>query len=35
MAKKKNSDGRWRSLAVKSLFLADGAALHSIAISGK
>jgi hypothetical protein len=30
-----NSDGRWRSLAVKSLFLADGATPKSIAIFGK
>jgi len=34
-AKKKNSDGRWRSQAVKSLFLADGATPKSIAIFGK
>ena len=34
-AKKINSDGRWRSLAVKSLFLADGATPNSIAIFGK
>ena len=37
MAQKKeiNSDGRWRSLAVQSLFLADGATPNSIAIFGK
>jgi hypothetical protein len=34
MAQKKN-DGTWRSLAVKSLFLADGATPNSIAIFGK
>jgi hypothetical protein len=33
--RKKNSDGRWRSLAVKSLFLPDGATPNSIAIFGK
>jgi hypothetical protein len=33
--KKINSAGRWRSLAVKSLFLADGATPNSIANFGK
>ena len=33
--KKTNSDGRWRSQAVKSLFLADGVTPKSIAIFGK
>jgi len=33
--KKINSDGRWRSLAVQPLFLADGATPNSIAIFGK
>ena len=32
---RKKNDGRWRSLAVKSLFLADGATPNSIAIFGK
>jgi hypothetical protein len=34
-AQKKKNDGTWRSLAVKSLFLADGATPNSIAIFGK